>query len=131
MVDKRVAEFREPDTKVWRIVHDTLSELKPVDLNEYLLSHPDKTEQDAVCLELGNCLNTIEISVIKDFRENIVEEPNESWRFSYVVEKYGDSVVNILTKLSSKEETSEGSIYYGLSVIRTQGNKYLMWSDYD
>jgi hypothetical protein len=119
---ERLLDFRDPDERVWRQIDRALRDLTIAD--------PAAVDSAEVA-DRESCLSRVKAAITKDHAANVREEPDEPWEFDYVVELENDNTLNVMTRLQSKDDTSQGAVFYGLSVVRLAPNEYAISSDYD
>ncbi|MBQ0721653.1 MAG: hypothetical protein KBT88_15765 [Gammaproteobacteria bacterium] len=124
----RLMDFREPREEIWEEIKSYLSQMVP---NEMGACEDEFNNEESAISTLEECLCEVKTAIRKDYSENILEEDSAPWLFSYVVEKYSDSEINILTKLLSKTKLNEGDILYGIAIRRSSKGGYMVSSDYD
>ena len=127
----RLVEFREPTSEVWGLIKSELLSLEIVK-DKVIYSNCEGFDQDnAWKISIENAMQLIKAQVIEDYKNNLQEEINEPWEFSYIVDRHSTGNMEILTKLSSKDDSEQGSVYYGIDIFRVDKEEYLLDSSYE
>ena len=130
MVTHRLLEFKKINKDALDSIANFMSELENSDIDSYMTSNENRDFDKAIKGDVITCINKINEIVGKDYATNIVEEKSEPWSFDYVLEKEGESELQLMTRLYAPDG-EQGDIFYGMVIIRLDSSNYAIWSDYE
>ncbi len=116
-----------PNEELIQVAVKTLANL-PVQTKPYRGASGNADTRCGRLCSISNLIDDINEYLAADHSENI-HELDKNVAHEYIVEITNADSLYIWTRLYSKDGMKEGSIFYGVEIIKVDQDEYLLWQE--
>lgn len=126
-----ILNFREPSDRIFDQVKELIITSRIVNADNDNSSFPRDDSEASLKSSLDVIYPLVVDAVKKDYQENLIEEKTSPWTFDYVVIQPIKNLgyIDIMTRLFDREKSSDGNVFYGISIKKIGDDDYLYWKE--